>query len=58
MNTPVDEIGIKTDGLRKESNDHISQMQTANLVQLPADLQEPVLLLPPKGKHITQEVDC
>jgi len=55
--TPVDQIIIKTAGVRKKSSDHISRMQTDNLVQLPANLQEPVLLLPPKGKHITQGAD-
>lgn len=58
MNTPVDEIGIKADRLREESTDHISQMQPADLVPVPADLHETVLLRTPTAEHITHGVDC
>ena len=58
MNTPVDEIGIKADRLRKESTDYLSQMQPATLVSVLADLQEIVLLRTPKAEHITHGVDC
>jgi len=42
---------------RDEVANHLSRMQTANLVQLLDDLQKPVLLLTAKSEHFVQEVD-
>jgi glyceraldehyde-3-phosphate dehydrogenase/erythrose-4-phosphate dehydrogenase len=53
----VVEIASEADWTRDESGDHISRMQTANLVQLLDGLQEPVLLLTAEGEHFVQEVD-
>jgi len=58
MNTPVDDISIKADRLREESTDHISQMQPTDLVPVPDDLHETVLLRTPTAKPTTQRVDC
>ena len=53
----VAEIATKAGWTRDESGDHISWMQTTNLMELLTDLQEPVLLLTAKGEHFVQEVN-
>jgi glyceraldehyde-3-phosphate dehydrogenase/erythrose-4-phosphate dehydrogenase len=53
----VAEIATEAGWTRDESGDHISRMQTTNLVQLLDDQHESVLLLTAKGKRFAQGAD-
>jgi hypothetical protein len=51
------EIATEAGWTRDETGDHITRMQTANVLQLLNDQHEPVLLLTPKGKRFAQGAD-